>query len=205
MERLGKYLLELRLQKGISYARVWEDLRISEAKIKALEENRIFDLGGYGLARSLIYSYARYLEADLDLVMTALKTLMPETTKHTFNPRRDISEKKILLSTNLFWTVGIVIFVAILGSILWHAYQNGYLKAPEFFAKEQVDSTSKQAMPEVKTAAKPDTLRLKMRQLSEGIRDEGTLSKASGKSVPRDTTDYIGNILGKSPVNVPVN
>lgn len=205
MDKLGKYLLDLRLEKGISYAKVWEDLRISETQLKALEENRIFDLGAYGYARSLIYSYARYLEADLDLVMAELKILMPETTKQSFNPQRDISEKKILLSTNFFWTLGIIIIVSILGSILWHAYRHGHLKAPEFFAKEEIESPAKPEEELSKTAVKPDSLRLKMRQLSEGIKDEGNLPKTGNKGIPRDTTDYIGNILGKSPVNVPIN
>ncbi|MDD3536406.1 MAG: helix-turn-helix domain-containing protein [Candidatus Cloacimonetes bacterium] len=205
MEKLGKYFLDLRLERGISYAQVWDDLRISESQLKALEENRIFDLGNYGYVRSLIYSYARYLEADLDMVLSELKVLMPETTKQAFKPRRDISEKKILLSINFFWTLGIIIFVAILGSILWHAYRHGHLKAPDFFVKERVEVPSKEEKEVSKTAAKPDSLRQRMRELSESIKDEGSISKSSRKSIPRDTTDYIGNILGKSPVNVPIN
>ena len=41
MENLGKYLLELRLQRGYSYQDIWNELRFKEDQIKAIEENRL--------------------------------------------------------------------------------------------------------------------------------------------------------------------
>jgi hypothetical protein len=47
---------------------------------------------------------------------------------------------------------------------------------------------------------------MRMRILSESIPQSNvTQDRKSTDSVPRDTTDYIGNILGKSPVNVRIN
>ena len=206
MEDLGKYFSELRAERGFDYAKIWQDIRLSEAQIKAVEENRLWELGEYGYIKTLIYNYARYLEADTQKVMAHFRLLMPESSKQEFIPQRALKEKKILLSTNFLWTIGILIFVALLGSILFSAHRQGKLKAPVFFEKK-----SEVAQPETKLrpeTEKPDSLRLRMRELSEsmvaapaGVEE----SAAAKKTAIQDTTDYVGRILGDSPVNVPVN
>lgn len=204
MESLGKYLRELRLQRDLSYDTVWQDIRLAEQNIRALEENRLFDIGNYGYVKAMIFNYARYLEADVDKVMAELKIMMPENTKKEFTPRKTLKESKIMLSTNFLWTVGILIFVAILGSILLYSYNQGWLQTPELFERHTEVAES----PEVKTdeEQKPDSMRMRMRILSESIPQSNvTQDRKSTDSVPRDTTDYIGNILGKSPVNVRIN
>lgn len=204
MESLGKYLRELRLQRDLSYDTVWQDIRLAEQNIRALEENRLFDVGSYGYVKAMVFNYARYLEADVDKVMAELKIMMPENTKKEFTPRKTLKESKIMLSTNFLWTVGILIFVAILGSILLYSYNQGWLQTPELFERHTEVAES----PELKTdeEQKPDSMRMRMRILSESIPQSNvTQDRKSTDSVPRDTTDYIGNILGKSPVNVRIN
>lgn len=204
MENLGKYLLDLRLERGISYLKIWNDIKISEAQVKAMEENHLSQIGQYGFAKALVYNYARYLEADLGLVMAKFEDLLPQHTKKEFVPRRDLKERKIMLSTNFLWTIGIAIFVMILGSILLHAYHQGWLYTPEFFKKDKAVATVE--LREKASAEKPDSLRLKMRALSESIPQSNVMEdKSLGGGVPADSTDYIGQILGDSPVNVQIN
>lgn len=206
MESLGKYLLELRNSRGISYARIYKDIIITEDNIRKIEENRLFELGDYGVAKALVFNYARYLEADVESVMREFRVMMPEKVQSKFLPQETIKEKKILLSTNFLWMVGILIFVVILGSILFHANRQGWLQAPNFFKAEMEDST---ATVKAKTELpnKPDTLRTRMKALSESI-PAGEKKPSVGmdtKAVPADTTDYIGNLLGDSPLNVPLH
>lgn len=204
MESLGKYLHELRLKRKISYEQVREELRFSEAQIRALEENRLSDIGQYGHVKAKVFNYARYLEADLNQVMAEFKIMMPEHTKQEFNPRKTLNEKKIMLSTNFLWTVGIVIFVGILGSILFNAYSQGWLKAPNLFEIKAPKEQNETAQTE--KVEKPDSLRMRMLELNEAIPESNSVQGLSdAKSIPRDTTDYIGNILGKTPVNVQIN
>ncbi|MDY0152719.1 MAG: helix-turn-helix domain-containing protein, partial [Candidatus Cloacimonas sp.] len=193
-------------KRDLSYKKVWEDTRFREEQIRNIEANRWFELGGYGIAKALVFNYARYLEADLDMVMREFSIMMPENTKDTFLPRRTLTEKKIMLSTNFLWMVGIIIFVTILGSILVHAHNQGWLKAPDFFSKPVANST-KTAIAPPPEKAKPDTLRQRMRALSEAIPKEGQSPAPSTntQSASADTTDYIGNILGDSPLNVPLH
>jgi len=206
LENLGKYFLDLRLKHDLSYKKVWEDIRLREDLVKSLQGNRIFELGPYGVAKALVYNYARYLEADLDAVMREFAIMMPETTKNPFSPRKTLKEKKIMLSTNFLWMVGIILFSIFLGSILIHAYNQGWLKAPDFFSATKPDSTAVD-LHEAKEEVKPDTLRQRMRILSENISQANstTTSKNAANPAIPDTTDYIGNILGDSPVNVPLH
>lgn len=206
MENLGKYFLELRLQRGYNYQDIWKELRFPENQIKAIEENRFAELGPYGIAKAVVYNYARFLEADLDAVMNAFSYLMPENAKPEFKPATPVKEKKIMLSTNFMWLIGILLIIIILGSILWYAYNQNWLKMPDFFASNKTDSTAVISKEE-KEETKPDTLRQRLRAISEAIPQTNNvpIPKSETKTVPPDTTDYIGNILGDSPVNVPIH
>jgi len=206
LENLGKYFLELRLQRGYNYQDIWKELRFPENQIKAIEENRFAELGPYGIAKAVVYNYARFLEADLDAVMNAFSYLMPENAKPEFKPATPVKEKKIMLSTNFMWLIGILLIIIILGSILWYAYNQNWLKMPDFFASNKTDSTA-DISKEEKEETKPDTLRQRLRAISEAIPQTNNvpIPKSETKTVPPDTTDYIGNILGDSPVNVPIH
>ena len=206
MENLGKYFLDLRLQQGYSYQDIWKELRFPENQIKAIEENHFAELGPYGIAKAVVYNYARFLEADLDAVMNAFSYLMPENAKPEFKPATPVKEKKIMLSTNFMWLIGILLIIIILGSILWYAYNQNWLKMPDFFASNKTDSTAVM-IKEEKEETKPDTLRQRLRAISEAIPQTNNvpIPKSETKTVPPDTTDYIGNILGDSPVNVPIH
>ncbi len=210
MEDLGHYLKELRESSGISYEQIWEDIRLREDQIKLIEENNLFQLGDFGFCKVLIFNYSRYLNADSAKVMSEFHILMPDTIKGRFVPAKPVKEKKIMLSTNFLWTVGIVIFVLILSSILFTAYQNGYLSSPNIFAKDKADN--KPQVDETRNdVARPDSLREHMRMLTEGIPKDQEIPTKANKSATKpsrisdDTTDYIGEQMGKSPINIDLN
>jgi cytoskeletal protein RodZ len=204
VENLGEYLSNLRQEKGIDYAQIWEDIRIPKEQICALEENRLFDLKNYGFAKALVYNYARYLGADIPEVLNEFYVMMPENTKKEYTPCRVVKERKIMLSTNFLWTISIIVFVGILGSILFHSYRQGWLNAPDFFNRERKVSADESSPREENV--KPDSLRIRMRLLSESIPQNNTVQLSKEKHQPlADTTDYIGNILEESPVNIRIN
>jgi cytoskeletal protein RodZ len=206
LENLGKYFLDLRLKRDLSYKRIWEDIRIREEQVKSLEANRIFELGPYGVVKALVYNYARYLEADLDAVMHEFSVMMPDTTRSKFTPNKTVKEKKIMLSTNFLWMVGIGIIVIVLGSILFNAYSRGWLVTPGFLTAAKPDTVITE-QPEPREDDKPDSLRQRMRILSESVAAQNAVKNAASatQSSLADTTDYMGNLLGDSPVNVPLH
>ncbi len=208
MENLGSYLQNLRTASGISFDQIWDEIRISKSNIELIEMNQLLQLGDYGFCKALVFNYARYLGADVDEVMREFYILRPEHTKDRFKPQESVKEKKIMLSTNFFWTLGIVIFVMILGAILYSTYLNGYLKPPVLFMTDaQEETPSKNIVVETK----PDSLREHMRMLTDVV-NKGTEKpivnnvKPAKKSRFRDdTTDYVGEQLGDSPINVGIN
>lgn len=194
MENLGAYLQKLREDNKISYGKVFEDLRLREDQVRLIEENRFFELGPFGMVKAMVFKYARYLEGDEDAVLAELRVMMPDTTNKDFKPRKEVRERKILLSPNFFWLIGIIIFVVVLGAILWHAYQQGWLKTPELFKAKEPDSTRVEA--EKKEPPKPDSLRLRQRELIDTVTKPAAEQPES--ATPRaqalaDTTDYLGN------------
>jgi cytoskeletal protein RodZ len=213
MDDLGKYLRELREARGIEYSQIYSDIRIREDQIKLIEDNKFHELGNHGIVKAMLYNYSRYLGADVNSVLAEIKVLMPEKEiKRAPITDHGVKQKKIMLSTNFLWAIGIVVFVLILGSILFYAYRQGWLKTPPILKSNQADSTAiveeNSSEPE---ETKPDPTRERMRMLQESINaaDEApkpeTKPKPTQKEKPavvRDTTDYIDSLMGDSPVNI---
>ncbi len=205
MENLGAHLQKLREEKGISYQKVFEDLRLREDQVRLIEENRFFELGHFGFAKAMVYNYARYLEADLDEVMAEFKVMVPATTMKQVQHDKESGSGKIMLSPNLLWLLGIILFVAILGGILWHAYNRGWLKTPDFLKPEAADTTVV-ARPEPEPIKpEPDPMREVQKKITRaaaaGANTRNSPAKASSEAI-QDSTDHIGELLGPSQVNV---
>ena len=204
---LGAYFLKLREERGKTYKKVFEDLRLREEQIQHLEANRFYQIGPYGIAKAMVFNYARYLDADVDAVMAAFREQVPERGPGVGKSAKPPREKKIMLSTNFLWMVGIFIFVVILGSILWYAYNQGWLKAPDIFKASAADTTVvEEVLP--KEDLKPDSLRQKMRDISQSVNAASSAraqKTGNREEAIHDSTDYLGNILGPSQVNVPIH
>ena len=151
------------------------------------------------------YNYARYLGADLVAVRKELDILIPEVSHKLQLPQEEKKDKKIMLSTNLLWALGIAVFVIILGMIVYHAYINGWLTPPPIL-KPSSDSLKTETVAPQEEIPLPDSSRLKMLELTKELNKEKKPEdeKESGRSSkPRktDNTDYIKNFMEDSPVN----
>jgi len=207
MENLGLYLKQFREEEGIEYITVYSDIRLREEQVKMMEENRFFELGPYGVVKATVFNYARYLGADLDEVMRELKILVPEVTKGHHRPTRPTKQKKIMLSTNFLWGIGILLVVVVLGGILIHANNQGWLKTPQILKSGEADSliVTPVEVPEPEPLA-TDSTRARMRALTQELNTPKPVDppkpKSTAKTVKPDSTDYINSFLGESPVNV---
>lgn len=206
MEDLGAYLKKLREEKNISYDQIYEDLRLREEQVRLMEENRFAEIGYIGFARAMVFNYARYLEADLDEVMQKFNLLMPENIKKV-EPETQEAGKKILLSPNLFWIIGIILIVVILGAILWHAHNAGWLQMPDIFKTSSADTTAveKLTQPEEKDIPQKDPIRERQKALMDSITKAQTTQKVTvQKNQPSniDTMDIVGEIIGPSIMDI---
>ena len=205
MEDLGAYLKELREEKNISFDQIYEDLHLREEQIQLMEENRFSELGYLGFARAMVYNYARYLEADLDEVMQKFNLLMPNNIKK-IEPENKENGKKILLSPNLFWIIGIILIVIVLGTILWHAYTSGWLQMPDLFKSNSSDTTSVEKLTQQEEPIpQKDPIRERQKALMDSITKTQTIQKDTvQKNQPShiDTMDIIGEITGPSAMDI---
>ncbi|HOD60032.1 MAG TPA: helix-turn-helix transcriptional regulator [Candidatus Syntrophosphaera sp.] len=205
MEDLGAYLKELREEKNISFDQIYEDLHLREEQIQLMEENRFSELGYLGFARAMVYNYARYLEADLDEVMQKFNLLMPNNIKK-IEPENKENGKKILLSPNLFWIIGIILIVIVLGTILWHAYTSGWLQMPDLFKSNSSDTTSVEKLTQQEEPIpQKDPIRERQKALMDSITKTQTIQKDTvQKNQPShiDTMDIIGEIMGPSAMDI---
>lgn len=203
MESLGKYLKELREEKGLSHHDVFVDIRIREDILEKLEQNKLSAIGNYGFVKAVVYNYARFLDADLDAVMAEFNLMMPPSIKKEFIPRRTIKPDKIMLSINFFWSLAIIIIVIILGSFLLNAYLKGWLKSPEFFSR---DRPAKEKVVQEEPEKEPEEIRQRMLELNEiKAAAETNIETNNKRAADSDNADYLGNILGDSPINISID
>lgn len=205
MEDLGAYLKELREEKNINYNQIYEDLHLREEQVHLIEENRFSELGYLGFARAMVYNYARYLEADLDEVMQKFNLIMPNNIKK-IEPENQEGGKKILLSPNLFWIIGIILIVMVLGTILWHAYSSGWLQMPDLFKSNSSDTTSVEKLTQQEEPIpKKDPIRERQKALMDSITKAQPIQKVTvQKNQPShlDTMDIIEEIIGPSAMDI---
>lgn len=205
MENLGHYLKKQREAQGLDYFMVYTDIRLKEEQVKLIEDNRFFELGPHGMVRSIVYNYARYLGADLTEVKKELEILIPEASHKLQLPQEEKKDKKIMLSTNLLWGLGIAVFVLILGMIVYHAYINGWLTPPPIL-KQSSDSLKTETVVPEEEIPLPDSSRLKMLELTKELNkktkpDDEAEGGKSTKRKKTDNTDYIKTFMEDSPVN----
>lgn len=205
MENLGHYLKKQREAQGLDYFMVYTDIRLKEEQVKLIEDNRFFELGPHGMVRSIVYNYARYLGADLAEVKKELEILIPEVSHKLQLPQDEKKDKKIMLSTNLLWGLGIAVFVLILGMIVYHAYINGWLTPPPIL-KQSSDSLKTEVIVPEEEIPLPDSSRLKMLELTEELNkkakpEDEDKERKSTKRKKVDNTDYIKTFMEDSPVN----
>lgn len=200
MEQLGSYLRSIREEKKLTKEYVNNDIKITLDQIDCIENNRLNSLGSYGYARALVYTYARYLEADEQVVFQLFSQIMPSQKKDAFVPQSPIKEKKLLISINFIWLVSIFVIVIALGSILWVSYTRGYLRRPFDKLAHQTDSV-KIAKKTIEVIEKPDTLRKKMLEITQNTKSVPTQAINSKKKNIRqtiaasDSFDYVEEMI----------
>lgn len=210
MENLGIHLQNLREEQGISFQKVFDDLRIREEQVRMIEENKFFELGPFGFSKAMVYNYARYLGADLDEVMAEFNVMVPEHTKKPAQADLGPKERKIMLSPNLLWLLGIILFVLILGGILKYAHSQGRLQTPDFLKRQPEDTPAVQKTEEAELeqesqAPQVDPMREIQKNITQNLpantEEEEPESQTQKKPV-QDSTDHVGELLGPSQVGL---
>jgi cytoskeletal protein RodZ len=204
VDNLGQYLRALREERQLTPDAVKADIKLSTEQITAIENNHLSRLGELGVARAIVYTYVRYLNADEKRAMYLFDQILPPHNKPGFTPKKPLREKKVLISTNFIWMVTIFLIVVFLGSIIWISYSKGYLKRP-FERSQAFGDTLNTPLKAAHFPDKPDTLRNRMLQLTSNAQknsDQKAIVKQKptrkSKDALSDSTDYLDGLLFKS-------
>ena len=201
MDNLGQYLRTLREEKNLSTATVNNDIKLTGEQIEAIESNQLTRLGNQGIAKSIVYTYVRYLGAEEKRSMYLFDLSWPPQKQTKFTPQKPLKEKKVLISTNFIWLISIIILAIVLGSIIWMSYTKGYLKRP-FDSLKQAKDSLKTEVPITTKVEKPDTLRTRMLEIArrpvvpKAVVDKGKQAKVKRTQTAfSDTTDYEDSLI----------
>jgi cytoskeletal protein RodZ len=210
MESLGQYLTSLREERNLSVEKVSAEIRLSVSQLTNIENNQLSQFGNYGLARAMVYTYIRFLEADEKTAMYLFDQILPPQVQTQFFSQTPLKEKKVLISTNFIWLITIILIVIILGTIILISYNKGYLRRPFDSIKTEID-TIKIAVPKVEEQVKQDTLRMRLLQIAKESEKPQSIEKSKKKVITKkpkstviDTTDYVNGLLfndKESPFN----
>ena len=209
MESIGSSIKKRREELNLSIEDVSEGTKIKPHIIHSIEQDFFHELGGYGYAKAMIYTYARFLEMDAGNILMLFQqqfTSKDSEVQSVYNKKRG---KKLLIPSSVFLYPILGVIIVIFVSLYMYFHRNGML---EFPLKQEVkkrktelaqgkDTDSKK----VDTAAKTDNGKSNRTATADNniINPETEFNE----EVLRDSTDYVDLILfsGKdNPLNVKI-
>lgn len=198
MDSIGSYLKQLRAEQNFSLDELSDKTKLKKYMITDIENNNFSAFDNLGHAKIYLNTLTKALNGDTRLVFSLLekefaqKTVMPNTLqKHE-------KQNKIMLSSNFFYAVFLVIFVIILSSVVIYFYNQGKLSFGELKKNLQANKTEEKVKKEEEVNVVPtDSIWEKQKQVLEAKKSDANSIKeqVNNSQVIYDTTDYIGDIL----------
>ena len=130
VETIGELLKQVRTKKGISLAKVSEDLRIRKVYLKAIEDSNTKDLPPVPYGVGFVRSYATYLGLNVDRVVQVYKAESGHQDERSdaFSSRREIT-----YPTKRYILAGVVAALFVyLSSALFFGLKNNNNKVENF-------------------------------------------------------------------------
>ncbi len=114
---IGEYLKGLREEQGLTLEEIVQATKIKMRFLEDIEKNRFDNLGGVGYAKAMIYTYGRFLKANLPELLELLNKRFPETVLPDFDEEPQEIQRKFFLSS-AFIPIAIVLLFVIAFTIL---------------------------------------------------------------------------------------
>jgi cytoskeletal protein RodZ len=205
MQKIGSYLKQIREERKLSLKTINDKTKIRIDYLEDIENNTFKILDNYGVARVIVCSYGKALNAPEKEVLYLFDETYPHEHSHTFSPQKDIKEKKILISFNLLYIVGISALVLIITFSLINLYKNGSFGSPFrkniLVTEEPQQPDSLKATPEV-VEEKVDEKHEMMKQLVENNEKANVPVAVDQDKAVFDNTDYSKDLIFKNKDSV---
>ncbi|MBN1949317.1 MAG: helix-turn-helix domain-containing protein [Candidatus Cloacimonetes bacterium] len=145
-KKIGEYLRDIRVEQDLTLEDISEATKIKVRILKDIEANNFDNFGGRGYAKALILSYARYLQADIETVLSMLDTCFA-TIKVKYYRNGEIQPRKYMISTSVFSLILLILLIAAISYFSVRLYKEGKLHfpfrifSPRSNTEEPVDSS----------------------------------------------------------------
>ena len=192
---IGKYLKSIRKEKKITLEQI---SKITKIKTRFLTdiENDVFDnFGGIGYAKVNIISFTRAIGANEQKILDLFKTSFGVEIKRIISDK-SIQPKKLIIPTNLFSFLLLLIVIAVLTFFVIRLYKNDVISWPPF---KKIDMKTK-VKPSI---VKPDTTS-KLEKIHKSMEESKETEISLNKKALEDTIDYLDEMIFKdkeSPFN----
>jgi cytoskeletal protein RodZ len=195
IDSIGNYLKSIREKKKLTIEQVSEKTRIKTRFLENIEKDNFNNLGGTGYAKAIILSYTRAIEADEKHILELMKEKFEKKPK-PISRIKSIQPKKLILPTNFFSIIFLIIVAVLLTFLVINLYKNDILTWPPFQRVEKKVEI-KQNNKKQKITEKSD--------LKEDVKEEIEEDQIKiNKEALKDTTDYLDEFMfkdKKSPYN----
>ena len=192
IESIGNYLKSIREKKKLTIDQVSKKTRIKTRFLEDIEKDNFNNLGGIGYAKVIVLSYARAIEAEEKHIIELLKEKFNKKPKY-FSRTKSIQPRKLILPTNFFSIIFLIIVVILLTLLVINLYKSDILTWPPFRRVEK--------KVEIKQNNKKQKITEKL-DLKEKETEEDQIK--INKEALKDTTDYLDEFMfkdKKSPYN----
>jgi len=230
IDSIGKYLQEMRIEKGLEIEDISHGTKLKTYILEQIENDDFDAIGDVGFTKIMIITYARYLQADTEMVNTRLIQLFDKPVEPPIKIETAKNKKTVFIPPNAIYFVLLALLIVFLAYSVYQIYQN---ESFSFNAiKQQLATTTetRQRATVPQDDLEPDTLWVSQRQffheannietnfeinepIITGIRFFGirlNQKKEPVKTVIEnrdyilDKNDYVGDIIFKgniSPLN----
>ncbi len=204
MESIGSRIKKRREEMNLSIEDVSEHTKIKPHIISSIEQDFFNELGGYGYAKAMIYTYARFLEMDAGNILMLFQqqfTSKDSEVQSVYNKKRD---KKLLIPSSVFLYPLLGIIIIIFVSIYMYFHRNGMLEFPlkQEVKNRKTELAHNKVTKESKEIEKNQT---EPAESTAAITEVASPESSFNVEALRDTTDYVDLIIfdGKeNPLNV---
>jgi cytoskeletal protein RodZ len=198
MQKIGTVLKQIREEKNLTLEDINDKTRIRIDYLQDIESNAFRILNNFGVARAIFHNYGTALGLSEKEILYSFDDTFPHVQGSTFTAQKNIKEKKILISFNLLYLIGISILVMIIALTLVNLYKKGSLGSP---FKKRFITTETKVVPESLNSAekfketKPDEKREMMKQLKEKVDVKEPDKKPISSQSLYDNTDYTKELI----------
>lgn len=201
MENVGAFLRELRVQKNMSIEELSSITKVKTYIIEYIENNQFDQLENIGVARIYINTISKALDASsvqINSILAFIDKKYENKKDETLEPVKHVTPRKIMLSSNFFYSIFLVAVLIAFTWIIVYFYDSGKLTFNKLKNELFIAETKSTKTPATEnTPTSSDSIWAKQNRVlnAKASVDHQSANVISNVKVIYDTTDYVDELI----------